>query len=67
MNNKKIPFEFNKYGVKDSCFQYRNINGVHYQCYASDPETFDGVIKEAKEKGLRYKIIKGELYLEIKD
>ncbi|CDV96336.1 Hypothetical protein DPCES_5338 [Desulfitobacterium hafniense] len=62
----KPTFKFNSDGVKSSCDQYRNIDGIHYECYASDPGTFDEVRAEAKQKGLKCRMIKGELYREVK-
>jgi len=56
----------NKHGVKDSCNQYRNINGVFYECYATDPCNFEAAIKECNELGLKYKIIKTQLFRERK-
>lgn len=58
---------FNTHGVKDSCNQYRNIKGKHYICMTSDPNLFEEVRREAKEKGLSTRIIKGEIYLEVKE
>jgi len=62
----KPTFSYNNYGVKSSMDTYRNIGGVHYSHEASDPSTFEKVIIEAKEKGLKIKMIKGELYVEKK-
>ena len=62
----KPTFRYNNNGVKSSSDQYRNIKGVHYICYTSNPSIFEEVKKESKEKGLKTKIIKGELYVEKK-
>ncbi len=62
----KPTFRYNNNGVKSSSDQYRNIKGVHYVCYTSNPDMFEEVIKELKEKGLKTKIIKDELYVEEK-
>jgi len=64
MTNKKPSFKFNSNSVKSSSDQYRNIKGVHYICYTSNPLEFDKVRAEAKEKGLKTKIIKGEMFIE---
>ena len=45
---------------------YRNIGGVHYSHETSDPSNFEKAMIEAKEKGLKIKMIKGELYVEKK-
>ena len=62
----KPTFKYNNNGVKSSCDQYRNIKGVHYICWTSDPSVFEEEKKWAKERGLKTKIIKGELYVEKK-
>jgi len=60
----KPTFSYNNYGVKSSCDTYRNIGGVHYTQWTSDPGEFKKSIIEAKANGLKTKIIKGELYVE---
>ncbi len=62
----KPVFKFNAYGVKSSCDQYRNIGGVHYANWTADTGRFEVEKKKAKEAGLKYRIIQGELYLEVK-
>jgi len=62
----KPTFKFNTYGVKSSCDQYRNIGGVHYANWTADTGIFEEEKGKAKKAGLKYKIIKGELYLEVK-
>ena len=63
----KPRFYYNQKGVKDSLYQYRNINGIHYKCWTSDTTIFEEEKRKAKEKGLKYRIIKDELYIEVKD
>lgn len=62
----KPSFKFNNNGVKDSIDQYRNINGVHYICWTWDNAIFDEEKRKAQELGLKCRIIKGELYREVK-
>lgn len=62
----KTSFRYNSYGVKSSCDMYRNIKGVHYVHYTSNPADFEEAKKTAKEEGLKTKIIKGELFIEQK-
>lgn len=64
MEQTKPTFRYNNYGVKSSSDQYRNIKGVHYVCYTSNPDAFEEVRKESKEKGLKVRIINGEMYVE---
>jgi len=61
----KKPFRFNNNGVKDSCDMYRNIKGVHYEQLTADGGLFEELKAEAKSKGLRTKIIVGELFIEV--
>lgn len=62
----KPTFKFNNNGVKSSSDLYRNINGVHYVCWTSNPSEFANEIAIAKEQGLKTKIIKDELFIEKK-
>lgn len=62
----KPTFRYNNNGVKSSCDQYRNIKGVHYIHYTSNPLMFEQIKSEMKEKGRKIKMIKGELYVEEK-
>lgn len=66
METIKPTFKYNDCGVKSSCDQYRNIKGVHYICWTSDPGMFDEEKEWAKKECLRTKMIKGELYVEKK-
>lgn len=56
----------NALGVKDSINQYRNIGGVFFRCWTSDPSTFEAERTEAKRLGLKTRMINGELYREEK-
>ena len=60
----KIKFSFNQHGVKDSINMYRNIKGVFYIQQTSDQNLFTEERKKAKEKGLKTRIIAGELFVE---
>ena len=62
----KKSFNFNRYGVKESTDQYRNIKGVHFIHWTSDTSIFAKEKSLAKIKGLKTRIIKGELYIEKK-
>lgn len=62
----KPKSERNDYGVKSSSDCYRNINGIHFECYTSNSDDFDRIKKEAKELGLKVRLINGELYREVK-
>ena len=62
----KPTFIYNNYRVKSSIDTYRNIGGVHYSHETSDASNFEEAMIEAKKKGLKIKIIKGELYIEKK-
>jgi len=66
MSMNKPTFSYNNYGVKSSKDTYRNIGGVHYSHETSDTSNFEEAMIEAKEKGLKIKMIKGELYVEKK-
>lgn len=48
--------------MKYSINQYRNIKGVRYECYTSDPSKFENCKKECKEKRLKYRIIDNQFY-----
>jgi len=54
----------NKAGLKNSCDQYRNINGKFFEHQTSDRFEFDALKKHAKEQKLSYRIINDEFYLE---
>jgi len=56
----------NQYGVKDSCYMYRNIKGVRYEQLTADTSQFVKEKLEAKAKGLKTRIIVGELFVEVK-
>lgn len=63
----KPTFKKNNYGVKSSCDMYRNINGIHYIHYTSNPDDFEKVKAEAKKDGLKTKMINNELFIEKKN
>jgi hypothetical protein len=58
-------FRYNKFGLKDSVDQYRNVGGKHYICWTSDVSIFNSEKEKAKQEGLSCRIIKGELYKEV--
>lgn len=62
----KPTFKLNNNGVKSSCDMYRNIKGVHFIQWTSDPSKFDEEKMKAKEQGLKTRIIMGELFIESK-
>ena len=62
----ELAFKYNNCGVKNSCDMYRNIKGVHFIQWTSDPSAFEEEKSKAKEKGLKTRIIKGELFIEKK-
>lgn len=43
---------------------YRNIKGVHFVQWTSNPADFEKEKQYAKEKGLKTKMINGELFIE---
>lgn len=53
-------------GLKQSSDQYRNIKGIHYTLFTSDPSIFCQVKKESKDKGLKTIVISNQLYIEVK-
>lgn len=63
----KPTYRKNSYGVKSSSDMYRNIKGVHYVQWTSNPGDFAKYTEEAKNDGLKTKIIKGELFVEEKN
>lgn len=63
----KPTFKLNNYGVKASSDMYRNIKGVHYKHLTADGLMFEQYKAEAKAGGLKTKIIKGELFIEVKN
>jgi len=62
----KPTFNYNDCGVKDSCHCYRNINGIHYECWTADHNIFEDEKRKAKELGLKFRMIKGDLYREVR-
>jgi hypothetical protein len=64
--NTKPTFQQNNYGVKSSSDMYRNIKGVHFVHYTSNPSEFEKIKLEAKKDGLKFKLIKDELFVEKK-
>lgn len=56
----------NQYGVKNSCDMYRNIKGVRYEQATADSSQFETVKLEAKNKGLKTRMIVGEMFIEVK-
>lgn len=53
--------------LKEHSKQYRNIKGVRYICWSADSgENWDFAEckQEAKEKGLKYRIIEDQFYIE---
>lgn len=66
METTKPTFEYNTNGVKSSCDTYRNIKGVHFVHYTSNPSEFEEVRIDAKKQGLKVRIINEEMYVEQK-
>ena len=60
----KTTFTYNQNRVKNSCDMYRNIKGVHYTQWTADTSAFEEGKEYAKSKGLKTKIINGELFME---
>lgn len=54
----------NQYGVKASSDMYRNIKGIHFIQLTSNPLEFENAKAEAKAKGLKTRMIQGELFIE---
>jgi hypothetical protein len=65
-SKRKPTFKYNKNNVKASSDMYRNINGIHYVHYTSDPSEFEDAKMEAIYMGLKTIIIKGEMLIEEK-
>ena len=63
MNNKPT-FKYNIHGIKSSSDTYRNINGVHFAHYTSNPVLFDKIKVESKKLGVKVRIINQEIYVE---
>ncbi len=61
----KPKYVINESKVKDSINQYRNINGYHYICWTADSDLFPEIIRKCKSIDRKYRIIKGEIYLQI--
>ena len=57
----------NLHGFKNSCYCYRNINGVRFEQWTHIVEDFEKEKAEAKRLGLKTRIIKGELFREVKE
>lgn len=49
--------------MKKSEFIFRNIGGILFKHETSDPSQFDSLKKECKEKGLKYRVLKGLEFL----
>ena len=56
-----ITNQRNKHGVKDSCHQYRTINGQHYMQWTSNFN--DDTVKAYRAAGVRVRVIKSEMYI----
>lgn len=48
--------------MKQSINQYRNINGIYFECFTSDPSKFEFCKKQCRERGLKYRIIDNQFY-----
>lgn len=57
----------NAHGFKNSVNKYRNINGIQYEQWTHWAEDFPEEKRKAKELGLKYKVIAGELFREVKE
>ena len=53
--------------LKQSYNQYRNIAGVYYICWTADSAVFDDSKEYARINNLKYRIIDGQFYLELKE
>lgn len=53
--------------LKQSINQYRNINGIKFICYTSDPSLFKTLKKECKEKNIKYRIIDFQFYIQVEN
>lgn len=60
----KTSFRYNSNGVKNSSDMYRNIKGIFYTQWTSNPSEFAKAKEDFKAKGLKTRIIKGELFVE---
>jgi len=67
MSMNKPTFSYNNYGVKSSSDMYRNIKGVRFIVFTSDISQLEEVRKIAKEKGLKVRVIQGEIFMEETD
>jgi hypothetical protein len=56
-----ITNQRNQNGVKDSCDQYRTINGEHWIDWTWDFN--DEIIAKYRAAGVRVRVIKGEMYI----
>lgn len=50
--------------LKMSNKMHRNIKGIYYEHYTSHPDEFKQCKQECQEKGLKYRIINGEFFIE---
>lgn len=51
---------------KQSPKQYRNIDGVRFEHYASDPSEFKEIKYSLKLQGIKTRVVKGQLYKQVK-
>jgi len=51
--------------LKLSINQYRNINGLKFKCWTSNPAEFEELKKECKEQGLKFRIIDNQFYKQV--
>lgn len=49
---------------KQSILQYRTINGIRYNYYTSNPNCFDEVKQLCKKKGIKFRVIEAQIYVE---
>lgn len=50
--------------LKASSKMYRNIGGVYFEHHTSNPGEFASARMEAKAKGLKVRVINGEMFIE---
>jgi len=63
----KTKFTYNTKGLKNSTDRYRNIKGICYKHYSSNPSCFTDEIVKADQLNLKHMIINNELFIEFKE
>lgn len=52
--------------LKQSINQFRNIKGIHYKCWCWDASEFKKLKTDCKKNKLKYKIIDGQFFIQVK-